>query len=79
MAGTILPKLIEGVNTNPEYAALRRVYLARVAAEWFRVRQGERPTSLGKVIGSGDVGPWAMPPGWARWMSTTRTCIDQDR
>ena len=61
---TILPKLIEGVNTKPEYAALRRVYLARVAAEWFRVRQGERPTSLSKVIGSGNVDPWAMPPGW---------------
>ena len=43
-------ELIKGVNTKPEYAALRRVYLARVAAEWFRVRQGERPTSLSKVI-----------------------------
>ena len=61
---TVLPKLIEGVNTKPEYAALRRVYLARVAAEWFRVRQGERPTSLSKVIGSGNVDRWAMPPGW---------------
>ena len=61
---TILPKLIEGVNTKPEYAALRRVYLARVAAEWFRVRQGERPTSLSKVIGSNNIDPWAMPPGW---------------
>jgi uncharacterized repeat protein (TIGR01451 family) len=62
---TILPKLIESVNTKPEFAALRRVYLARVAAEWFRVRQGERPTSLSKVIGSGNVDPWAMPPGWS--------------
>ena len=58
----ILPQVIEAVNTAPEYAALRRVYLARVAAEWFRARSGEHPTAVSRIADSGDVEPWPRAP-----------------
>jgi Xanthomonas XOO_2897-like deaminase len=59
----LLPGMIQAVNTAPEYAPLRRVYLARVAAEWFRQRAGEKPTAVNRVINSGNVDRWALPPG----------------
>ena len=52
------------MNTAPEYAALRRVYLARVAAEWFRQRSGEHPTAVSKIADSGDVSPWLARTPW---------------
>jgi uncharacterized repeat protein (TIGR01451 family) len=51
------------VNTSPEFAELRRVYLSRVAAEWVRARAG-RATPLGKIIDSGAIDPWAANPPW---------------
>ena len=54
----ILPPVIQQVNTAPDYAALRRVYLARVAAEWFRVRGGEHPTAVSGIVDSGNVDAW---------------------
>jgi uncharacterized repeat protein (TIGR01451 family) len=60
----ILPPVIQQVNTAPEYAALRRVYLARVAAEWFRVRSGEHPTAVSRVVDSGNVDPWIARSPW---------------
>src|SRR5262249_24767437 len=35
---TILPQVERAVNTAPEYADLRRVYVSRVAAQWYRER-----------------------------------------
>ena len=60
----ILPHMIDAVNTAPEYAALRRVYLARVAAEWFRQRSGEHPTAVSPIANSGDVTPWLARTPW---------------
>ncbi|HEX5620458.1 MAG TPA: hypothetical protein VFX51_18695, partial [Solirubrobacteraceae bacterium] len=60
----ILPPVIQAVNNAPEYAALRRVYLARVAAEWFRVRSGEHPTAVSQVVNSGNVDPWIARSPW---------------
>ena len=60
----ILPHMIDAVNTAPEYAALRRVYLARVAAEWFRQRSGEHPTAVTPIANSGDVTPWVARTPW---------------
>ena len=54
----ILPPVIQQINTSPEYASLRRVYLARVAAEWFRVRGGEHPTAVSGIVDSGNVDAW---------------------
>jgi uncharacterized repeat protein (TIGR01451 family) len=61
----ILPHLIDAVNTAPEYAALRRVYLARVAAEWFRQRNGDHPTAVTPIANSGDVTPWLARTPWS--------------
>ncbi|GGI09614.1 hypothetical protein [Isoptericola cucumis] len=46
------------VNTAPEFADLRRVYTARVAAEWIKDRDAKRPGAFHDVIGSGDVSAW---------------------
>lgn len=61
----VLPKVVQAVNTAPEYAPLRRAFTARVIAEWIRRRHaaGER-TSFDKLIGSGDLGPAKGTDGW---------------
>lgn len=46
------------VNTAPEFADLRRVYTARVAAEWIKDRDAKRPGAFHDIIGSGDVSAW---------------------
>lgn len=51
----ILPKIIDCVNTCPEFADLRRVYAARVAAEWFRQRNTNSPTAYADLIDKRDV------------------------
>ncbi len=60
----ILPKIRDAVNHAPEYADLRRIYLSRVAAEWYRKREMKRHTMFGDLIGSGDVSYW---PARQRW------------
>jgi uncharacterized repeat protein (TIGR01451 family) len=59
----IAPAMSQAVNTSPEFAELRRVYLSRVAAEWVRAR-ADRTTPLGKIIDSGAIDPWAADPPW---------------
>ncbi|MFJ9211808.1 hypothetical protein [Streptomyces sp. NPDC102264] len=62
--GLILPKLKNAINTAPEYAALRRVYLARVAAQWYRELSLAKETTYGDLIDSGDIGTWTTTDGW---------------
>lgn len=64
LADTFAPLLEEAVNTAPEYADLRRVYTARVAAEWLKERDAERPGAFHDVIGSGDVTDWPARTVW---------------
>jgi hypothetical protein len=61
----VLPKVEHAVNTAPEYAALRRVYLSRVAAEWYRQRSLQQPTALSGLIDSGDIGRWTARRSWS--------------
>jgi uncharacterized repeat protein (TIGR01451 family) len=61
----IIPSVVQAINTEPQYAALRRVYLARVAAEWFRRRSASRPTAVSRIIDSGNVSQWALNPPWS--------------
>jgi hypothetical protein len=68
----ILPKVEEAVNKAPEYAELRRVYLSRVAAEWYRQRSATRPTEYGDLIDRGDVTAWPARRDWS-----PRTVFDQ--
>jgi hypothetical protein len=60
----ILPKLKHAINTAPEYAALRRVYLARVAAEWYRELSRAKKTTYGDLIDSGDIDTWQTTDDW---------------
>ncbi|MFI7360907.1 hypothetical protein ACIBO4_01955 [Streptomyces sp. NPDC050149] len=60
----ILPKLKHAINNAPEYAALRRVYLARVAAQWYRELSQAKKTTYGKLIDSDDIGAWATKGDW---------------
>ena len=62
---TILPKVEQAVNTAPEYADLRRVYLSRVAAEWYRKRNVNRNTAYADLINSGDVRAWPARQPWS--------------
>ncbi|MBT2459681.1 hypothetical protein [Streptomyces sp. ISL-86] len=62
---TVVPKVAEAVNTAPEYAPLRRAFLARIVAQWIRKRHQEgHPTSFGKLIDSGDLGPARLKGDW---------------
>jgi Xanthomonas XOO_2897-like deaminase/Domain of unknown function DUF11 len=59
----VAPAMSQTVNTSPEFAELRRVYLSRVAAEWVRAR-ADRATPLGRLIDSGQIDQWAANPPW---------------
>ncbi|MBT1092140.1 hypothetical protein [Streptomyces sp. Tu102] len=60
----ILPRLKKAINTAPEYADLRRVYLARVAAEWYRELSRTKDTTYGDLIDSGDIDNWRRTGDW---------------
>lgn len=61
---SMVPLIEEAVNTAPEYADLRRVYTARIAAEWLRQRDAVRPGAFHDIIDSGDVSHWPVREGW---------------
>jgi hypothetical protein len=62
----VLPQIVQAVNTAPEYAPLRRAFMARIIAQWVRDRyqQGKR-TSFDKLIDSGDLGQAKLGGGWS--------------
>ncbi|MEU5083625.1 MULTISPECIES: hypothetical protein [Streptomyces] len=60
----ILPRLRKAINTAPEYAALRRVHLARVAAEWYRELSTTKDTTYGELVDSGDITDWRITGDW---------------
>ncbi|MEU3461212.1 hypothetical protein ABZ721_14845 [Streptomyces sp. NPDC006733] len=60
----VLPKLKQAINTGPDYADLRRVYLARVAAEWYRNLSRTRHTTYGALIDREDVRAWPTKTTW---------------
>ncbi|WP_169732411.1 Tox-REase-5 domain-containing protein [Haloglycomyces albus] len=60
----ILPEVEEMVNNDPEYADLRRVYLSRVAAEWYKDLSAEQDTHFGELIGEEIIGPWESREPW---------------
>lgn len=59
----VLPKVEEDVNKGADFADLRRVYLSRVAAEWYRERHTNG--SLASLIDSGDVSAWPARESWS--------------
>jgi hypothetical protein len=68
----VLPKLRQVINTAPEYADIRRVYLARVAAEWYRERSEHTQTQFGHMINSRSVADWTSRQPWS-----ARTVFDR--
>ncbi|MFJ9419386.1 hypothetical protein ACIRPT_35295 [Streptomyces sp. NPDC101227] len=58
----ILPRVENAVNEAPEFAELRRVYLSRVAAEWYRQRSSG---ALASMVDSGDVSRWPALKQWS--------------
>ena len=61
----ILPEVERAVNEAPEYAALRQVYLSRVAAEWYRQRSETERLSFTDIVDDGDVTAWPARVPWA--------------
>ena len=51
----IVPELTRLVNESPEYTDLRRVYISRVAAEWYRQRMAKDGTAADFGIDSNNV------------------------
>ncbi|WP_324797771.1 hypothetical protein SJX93_26320 [Streptomyces cyaneofuscatus] len=60
----VLSKLKKAINTDRDYADLRRVYLARVAAEWYRSLSRTRETTYGSLIDRGDADAWRTKTSW---------------
>lgn len=60
----ILPRIQEAVDSAPEFADLRRVYVARVAAEWYRGRTNDNDATFGRFVDSGDIDAWQTTTGW---------------
>ncbi|SFX63232.1 hypothetical protein [Streptomyces atratus] len=60
----ILPGIERAVNHASQYADLRRVYLSRVAAERYRERDTQGPSTYGDLIDRGDVSRWETRTKW---------------
>jgi hypothetical protein len=60
----ILPEISRAVNKDPDFAALRRVYYSRIAAESVRQRAKVQETGLEDVIDSGDASRWESKQRW---------------
>ncbi|WP_369360018.1 hypothetical protein [Streptomyces sp. cg2] len=63
----IVPTVEKTINTAPQYADLRRVYTARVAAEWIRLQDAKTPTDYHKLINSNDVKAWPLRAPNQNW------------
>jgi hypothetical protein len=60
----ILPRVQRAVRSAPEYAALRSVYMSRVAAEWYRKRADREHGAFAEIVDSGDISRWALKRSW---------------
>jgi hypothetical protein len=60
----VVPRLNRAVNHDRRFADLRRIYLSRIAAEWYRDRSQDADTAFRTIIDSGRIDRWA---GTGRW------------
>ncbi len=61
----LLPELNKAVNDAPEFKDLRRVYISRVAAEWYRDRMTADGRAAGAGIDSNDVSTLEREDDWS--------------
>lgn len=61
----VLPEIVKAVNTDPEYAPLRRAFTARIIGQWVRDRhQSGKRTAFDDVLDTGDLGPATLTDNW---------------
>jgi hypothetical protein len=60
----ILPELTRVVNESPEYTDLRRVFISRVAAEWYRQRMAKDGTAADFGVDSNDASTLESAVAW---------------
>ncbi|MFD0338247.1 hypothetical protein ACFVH0_06065 [Streptomyces sp. NPDC127117] len=70
LRSTVVPEVEKWINTEPQYADLRRVYTARVAAEYIRQQDAQRPTDYRKIINSNNVKRWPLRAPNQDWKKT---------
>ncbi len=61
----LVPAAEKAVNSDSRFAALRRVYLSRVAAEWYRQVSAQHDTMYRGLINQGILGPWVSRTPWS--------------
>ena len=59
------PVIEKAVNTAPEFAELRHVYRARIAAAWVKQRTRVQPGPYDDIVNSGDVSRWPARTKWS--------------
>ncbi|MFE5841192.1 hypothetical protein ACFQ7N_06015 [Streptomyces niveus] len=67
IATNVMPLVEERINTDPDYADLRAVYTARVAAEYIRQQDAKTPTDFHEIINSDDAAPWSLRAPHQDW------------
>lgn len=67
IATNVMPVVEERINTDRDYADLRAVYTARVAAEYIRQQDAKTPTDFHKIINSDDATPWSLRAPHEDW------------
>ncbi|WP_406324773.1 hypothetical protein [Streptomyces niveus] len=67
IATNVMPVVEERINTDRDYADLRAVYTARVAAEYIRQQDAKTPTDFHKIINSDDATPWSLRAPHQDW------------
>ncbi|UUU22254.1 hypothetical protein [Streptomyces sp. DSM 40750] len=63
----IVPAVEKQINTESQYADLRRVYKSRVAAEWVRQQDAAKPTDFRSIINSNNVKRWPLRAPNDKW------------
>ncbi|MER7519434.1 hypothetical protein [Streptomyces sp. NPDC126499] len=63
----VVPDIERQVNADPEYADLRRVYKARVAAEYVRQQDAAKATDYRSLINGNDVKAWPLRAPHQDW------------
>lgn len=61
----IVPLATHAVNTAPQFADLRRVYVSRVAAQWYRDHSKTTRTTYAGLIDQRDISPWTARQPWS--------------